>query len=141
MPFVSVTRLRVKSLLYLIPFMRANEASVKELKGSKGLLKGKELIDKNLTFWTITLWEDEASMKIFWNSSSHRNAMQNLPNWCNEASYHHWVQDGVEFPDWCTVSEMLFTEGKISKVRTPSNAQIENKFPPIKWTKTERRLK
>ena len=141
MPFVSVTRLRVKSLLYLIPFMRANEASVKELKGSKGLLKGKELIDKNLTFWTITLWEDEASMKIFRNSSSHRNAMQNLPNWCNEASYHHWVQDGVEFPDWCTVSEMLFTEGKISKVRTPSNAQIENKFPPIKWTKTERRLK
>ena len=141
MPFVSVTRLRVKSLLYLIPFMRANEASVKELKDSKGLLKGKELIDKKLTFWTITLWEDEASMKIFRNSSSHRNAMQNLPNWCNEASYHHWVQDGVEFPDWCTVSEMLFTEGKISKVRTPSNAQIENKFPPIKWTKTERRLK
>jgi hypothetical protein len=121
--------------------MRANEASVKELKDSKGLLKGKELIDKKLTFWTITLWEDEASMKIFRNSSSHRNAMQNLPNWCNEASYHHWVQDGVEFPDWCTVSEMLFTEGKISKVRTPSNAQIENKFPPIKWTKTERRLK
>lgn len=41
MPFVSVTRLRVKSIFFLIPFMRANEASAKELKYSKGLLKGK----------------------------------------------------------------------------------------------------
>jgi hypothetical protein len=30
--------------------MRANEASVKELKSSTGLLMGKELIDKKLTF-------------------------------------------------------------------------------------------
>ena len=65
MPFVSVTRLRVKSMFYLLSFMRANESSVKELKVSKGLLKGKELIDKKLTFWTITLWEDEESMKKF----------------------------------------------------------------------------
>ena len=141
MPFVSVTRLRVKSLLYLIPFMRANEASVKELKGSVGLLKGKELIDKKLTFWTITLWENEEAMKSFRGSSAHRNAMQQLPTWCNEASYHHWMQDENEFPDWNSISEKLFSEGKLSKVRTPSNAQINNQFPSIKWTKTERRLK
>ena len=141
MPFVSVTRLRVKSILFLIPFMRANEASVKELKKSKGLIKGMELIDKKFTFWTITLWEDEASMKEFRGSSSHRKAMQHLPNWCNEASYHHWIQENNEFPTWNTISEKLFTEGKLSKVRNPSNAQITNKFPSIKWTKTERRLK
>jgi quinol monooxygenase YgiN len=141
MPFVSVTRLRVKSILYLIPFMRANEASVKELKNSKGLLMGRELVDKQLTFWTITMWEDEASMKEFRNSSSHRNAMQKLPKWCNEASYHHWIQEDMNFPDWKTVSEKLFTEGKLSKVRTPSKSQTTNQFPSIKWTKTERKLK
>ncbi len=141
MPFVSVTRLRVKSIFFLLPFMRANEASVKELKFSKGLLKGKELIDKKLTFWTITLWEDEASMKELRSSSSHRIAMQHLPKWCNEASYHHWVQEQNEFPEWNTISEKLFSEGKLSKVRNPSKAQVENKFPPIRWTKTERRLK
>ena len=65
MPFISVTRLRVKSLFFLIPFMRANEASVNEIKVSKGLLKGKELIDKKLTFWTVTIWENEESMKKF----------------------------------------------------------------------------
>lgn len=141
MPFVSVTRLRVKSIFFLLPFMRANEASVKELKSSTGLLKGKELIDKKLTFWTITLWEDEASMKEFRGSQSHRMAMQHLPKWCNEASYHHWIQEDNEFPTWNTISKKLFTEGKLSKVRNPSNAQINNQFPSIKWTKTERRLK
>lgn len=141
MPFVSVTRLRVRSIFFLIPFMRANEASVKELKASKGLLKGMELIDRKLTFWTITIWEDEGSMKAFRGSSSHRIAMQHLPKWCNEASYHHWIQEDNEFPTWNTIAERLFTEGKLSKVRNPSNAQISNKFPSIKWTKTERRLK
>jgi len=141
MAFISVTRLRVKSIFFLIPFMRANEASVNELKVSKGLIKGKELIDKKLTFWTITVWEDEASMKGFRGSSSHRSAMQYLPKWCNEASYHHWVQEDSEFPTWDTISEKLFTEGKLSKVRNPSVAQATNQFPSIQWTKTERKLK
>lgn len=141
MPFVSVTRLRVKSILYLIPFMRANEASIKELKQSKGLLKGKELIDKKLTFWTITIWENDASMKLFRGSASHRKAMQQLPKWCNEASYHHWNQEDNEFPSWKTISEKLYAEGNLSKVKNPSKAQATNQFPSIKWTKTERNLK
>ena len=45
MPYISVTRLRVKSVFYLISFMRANEATVKTLVKSKGFLNGKELID------------------------------------------------------------------------------------------------
>jgi len=141
MPFVSVTRLRVKSLFFLFSFMRANEASVKELKYSSGLLMGKELIDKKLTFWTITIWEDEESMKRFRGSLSHRNAMQNLPKWCSEASYHHWIQEENECPNWTTISDKLFSQGKLSKVRNPSNAQIINQFPPIRWTRAERRLK
>ena len=141
MPFVSVTRLRVKSLFFLIPFMGANEASVKEIKVSKGLLKGKELIDKKLTFWTVTIWENEESMKKFRGSIAHRNAMQQLPVWCNEASYHHWIQEDYELPSWDAISKKLFSEGRLSKVRNPSKAQIENHFPLIKWTKTERRLK
>ena len=141
MPFISVTRLRVKSLFFLFSFMRANEASVKELKSSTGLLMGKELIDKKLTFWTITLWKDEESMKSFRGSLSHRNAMQNLPKWCSEASYHHWVQEENECPNWTTILDKLYSEGKLSKVRNPSNAQITNQFPTIQWTKSERRLK
>jgi hypothetical protein len=67
--------------------------------------------------------------------------MQHLPKWCDEASYHHWVQEETEFPTWDNISEKLYSEGRLSKVRNPSKAQVENQFPPIKWTKTERRLK
>lgn len=140
MPFVSVTRLRVKSIFYLIPFFKANEASVKDLKKSAGLIKAKELLDKNLTFWTITIWQDEDAMKKFRGSDAHRNAMRHLPDWCDEASYHHWVQEEYEFPTWETASHKLFSEGKLSKIRNPSKAQLENQFPPIQWTKTERKL-
>ena len=89
------------------------------------------MIDKKLTFWTITLWEDEESMKIFRGSSSHRNAMQHLAKCCNEASYHHWVQEENELPTWNTISEKLYSEGKLSKVRNLSKAQAENQFAPI----------
>lgn len=121
--------------------MRANEASVKELVRSTGLLKGKELIDKNLTFWTLTVWDDVDSMKAFRSSSAHRFAMQQLPTWCDEASYHHWMQEESECPAWTTATERLFTEGKLSKVKKPSKAQLSNQFPVIKWSKTERILK
>ena len=141
MPFISVTRLRVKSIFYLVSFFRANESSVKELKSSEGLIQAKELLDKNLTFWTLTMWEDEHYMKKFRISNAHRTAMQHLPKWCDEASYHHWFQDSFEFESWKIVSEKLFKEGRLSKLRNPSIAQVNNKFHPIKWTKTERVLK
>ena len=121
--------------------MKANEASVKSLLQSNGFIKGNELIDKGLTFWTITLWEDEMAMRAFRNSTAHRNAMQNLPKWCDEASYHHWIQDNDQLPDWKLASEKLFKEGKLSKVRNPSKAQTLQQFPPIRWTKLNRALK
>jgi hypothetical protein len=42
----------------------------------------------------------------------------------NEASYHHWVQEKNECPNWTTISDKLFSQGKLSKVRNPSNAMI-----------------
>ena len=67
--------------------------------------------------------------------------MQHLPKWCNEASYHHWVQEENECPNWTTILDKLYSEGKLSKVRNPSYEQITNQFPPIQWTKFERKLK
>jgi heme-degrading monooxygenase HmoA len=87
MPFISITRLRIHSIFILPKFMLANEASVKQLRKIDGFLKGKELIDKGLTFWTLTMWRDEIAMKAFRNSIPHRKAMQKLPSWCCEASY------------------------------------------------------
>jgi heme-degrading monooxygenase HmoA len=138
MPFVSITRLKVKSVFYLIAFIRANEAAVKQLQSTSGFIAGKELVDKGLTFWTLTIWEDDSKMKEFRNSVAHRKAMQQLPLWCNEASYFHWTQQDSILPNWSTASARLLSEGKVSKVRQPSARQIAQSLPPIKWTKLER---
>jgi hypothetical protein len=121
--------------------MLANEASVKQLKSINGFLAGKELIDKSLTFWTLTMWKDEISMREFRNSVPHRKAMQKLPFWCCEASYFHWVQDGDILPSWEVASQKLLKEGKLTKVRKPSANQQKNNFPSIKWKRLERSFK
>jgi hypothetical protein len=141
MVFISATRLRVKSIFFMPGFIISNESSIKQLIKTYGFLGGRELIDKNLTFWTITMWEADANMKEFRNSSPHRKAMQKLPIWCDEASYVHWTQEENQFPDWKMIFEKMLIEGKTSKVRNPSENQLSKNYPEIKWTKLERNLK
>jgi heme-degrading monooxygenase HmoA len=141
MYFVSLTRLRVRSIRFLPGFLRANEASVKMIKKLDGFIGGKELIDKSLTFWTITVWESEKAMKAFRNNEPHKYAMRRLPDWCDEGSYMHWLQEDLAIPSWVELHQKMVTEGKITKVRFPSPQQAGMNYPPIKWTKTERTLK
>ena len=140
MVFISATRLRVRSVRYLISFFIYNERAVKELLKTPGLLAGKELIDKNLTFWTLTLWETEAAMKAFRNGEAHRKAMRKLPVWCDEGSYVHWQQEEAQVPDWQEVYEKMIAEGRKTKVKKPSADQLAGPYPPIKRTQTERRF-
>lgn len=137
MPFVSITRLKVRSIFKLPAFLIANKAATKQLVHISGFISGKELVDKSLTFWTLTVWENEESMRKFRNSPAHRKAMQKLPFWCSEASYFHFIQQETILPNWEIASEKLLTEGKLTKVRKPSKRQLTNHFPPIKWRKLE----
>lgn len=43
--------------------------------------------------------------------------MQHLPKWCNEASYHHWIQAENECPNWTDISNKLFSEGKLLRLK------------------------
>ena len=138
--FVSVTRLRLKSFFSLLSFMRANEASIKDLKRTPGFIEGRELVDKNLTFWTLTIWEADANMKQFRNGEAHKKAMRKLPDWCDEASYAHWTQEDKTLPDWEKAYDIMMLDGKATKVRHPSENQLTKSYPRIKWTKTGRPL-
>lgn len=141
MSYISVTRLKVKSIFLLPAFMKANEASVKSMKGMHGFMGGSELIDRGLVFWTLTMWDSEASMRVFRNGPAHRAAMQRLPDWCNEAAYVHWLQEDAGLPDWAAASKRLLTEGKLTKVKTPSAAHAAGSIRPLRWTRLVRPLK
>jgi hypothetical protein len=141
MVFISSTRLRLKSIFLLPSFMKANEASINQLKITSGFIGGIELIDRKLTFWTITMWDTDKNMLEFRNSPAHRKAMQKLPIWCNEASYLHWIQEEDKLPEWKIIFDKMIAEGKISKVRNPSPIHLNKNFPEMKWKRVWRKLK
>lgn len=138
MAFISVTRLKIKSLVHLPLFLWQNEACAKALVQTPGFLGGKELIDKHLTFWTMTVWQDVPSMKTFRSSAAHRKAMQKLPGWCSEATYVHWEQDSPALAEWSAAHVKMVQEGVVSKVRHPSARHLSKDFPAPAWSRTER---
>lgn len=111
MAFVSVTRLRLRSILVIPAFLWKNEASVRQVKRSPGFLGGQLLIDRDFALWTMTLWTDDKSMMQFRNSGAHRKAMPKLAGWCSEASTVHWEQDWQTF-DWLEAHERMLKAGR-----------------------------
>ena len=142
MYFISITRLRLRSVWFLPGFMLGNERSVKELIKTPGFIAGKELVDKKLTFWTITVWEADAAMKVFRNAKAHQAAMRKLPLWCNEASFAHWLDESNDVPDWNTAYSRMIATGKLAKVNKPSPSQANKNFTkPNALSKVQRIFK
>src|SRR5436853_2632705 len=100
MPIISVTRLRLRSILFLPQFIWTNTFVNRQIVRSRGFLRGRLLVDKALTFWTTTAWIDDSGMKAFRDSGAHKKAMRKLPDWCCESTSVHWIQDNDQLPDW-----------------------------------------
>ncbi|MFN3326443.1 MAG: DUF3291 domain-containing protein [Bryobacteraceae bacterium] len=129
MPFVSITRLRLRSARFLPGFLWFSLLSTLQAKRSPGNLGMSGLRDANLAFWTATLWENEAAMRVFMLSGAHRRAMPKLARWADEAAVAHWTQDCTDLPDWTEAHRRLSTEGCMSKVNHPSPRQLAREIP------------
>src|SRR5262245_11076936 len=126
MPFVSVTRLHVRSWRFVLPFLFYTMRSGSQARRSRGFRGGTLGNDAQRGNWTITLWESEDAMRSFRNSGAHRVAMQKLLNWCDEASYAHYTTEGTAIPPAEAAYERL-SAGKISKVNHPSAAHAQGR--------------
>jgi hypothetical protein len=84
-----------------------------------GFIGGRLLIDNLHTYWTLTVWEDEKSMKAFRGTGTHARVMPKLAEWCDEAAYAHWMADRL-IPNWPEAYERLLSEGRLSRVARPS---------------------
>ena len=135
MPFVSITRLRVRSFRYLPVFLIGAFRSARQAKNAPGNLAVSLLSDSNFTFWTRTLWNDERSMRAFMLVGAHRRIMPRLLQWCDEAAVAHWLQESPEAPSWREAYRRLQQEGRASKVDHPSAAQLRFEIPPPKTTR------
>jgi hypothetical protein len=101
------------------------------------MLGGRLMLEAHWAFWTATVWESEEAMRAFRSSGAHMKAMPKLLDWCDEASYVHWEQEGAELPSWAEAHRRMVAEGKLSKVKNPSAAQSARKFPEPRRGGTE----
>jgi len=133
--FISVTRLRLKSPLYLPVFMWNNFLIIWQTINTPGFWGGKLLLDANQAYWTMTAWDEQAAMKIFRNSGTHRSVMPKIQDWCDEASVVHWRQAETSLPDWAEVHQRLITDGFLTRLTHPSPAHLERKISAPTSTK------
>jgi hypothetical protein len=129
MPLVSITRLRIRSWRYFVPFIFFAVRSSRQAKRAAGNLAVSLLRESNNVYWTRTVWTTEGAMKAFMLSGPHRQAMHRLMEWCDEAAVVHWMQESGGEPDWEESHRRLQQEGRRSKVNHPSAAHEEYVIP------------
>lgn len=134
MIFVSVTRLRIRAIWFMPRFALHAINSQLQCKRAPGFLGGSLLPDRKLTFWTMTLWRDQAAMRAYMVGGSHLKAMPKLLEWCDEASVVHWTQDDPALPSWEEADQRMRTRGRPSKVRHPSAFHASSSFAVPRMT-------
>ena len=130
MSVVVVTRLRLRDPALLDDFFAAAVAVLEQAKQSDGSLGSDVLADAEDTWWTVTLWADREHMRSFVAEQPHLATEDHLDEWCDEASFVDWDQDGTEIPDWPTCYAHLLSDGYSGELTDPSPANASRSFPP-----------
>ena len=131
MVFVSLTRLKIRSIRFL-PFFAVHMVRTnKQVKRSPGFQHGALLADRGWAFWTMTAWDSQESMRAYMLSGGHKQAMPHLLDWCDEASVAHWSQQESTLPSWADADRRMRAEGRPSKVRKPGphHADLSYRIP------------
>jgi Domain of unknown function (DUF3291) len=134
MTFVSLTRLRIRSFRFVPLFALHTWRSIQQIRRATGFQTGAVLADRSFTFWTMTAWESEESMRAFMLSGSHKIAMTHLMDWCDEASVSHWSQPETQIPSWIEADRRMRECGRPSKVRNPSPHHATLNYRPPRTT-------
>ncbi|MDT8758108.1 DUF3291 domain-containing protein [Sphingomonas psychrotolerans] len=130
MPFVSVTRLRIRSWRFLPLFLLHAARTERQARAATGFRAGSLLPDRHRTFWTLTIWDRAEDMRAYVRSGAHKRAMPKLMHWCDEASIVHWEQAGADMPGWPEADARMRVEGRPSKVRNPTADHLAMTYAP-----------
>ena len=98
------SRLRLTSFRHLARFLRASARVNRQLKGASGLVDSKVRAQLgSLTFWTLSTWEDEASLRTFARSEPHASIITELRERgaMRSGDFAFWTIDRTEpLPAW-----------------------------------------
>lgn len=124
----SVTRLRLRSFIFLLPFIVNSSRIARQAENSSGSRGVRLRRTRGLAFWTLTLWDDCEAMESFRQSGAHRSAMPRLKNWCDQAAVASWETRGEDLPDWSEGSQKLAEEGRLIPVLHPSPEHAQGRI-------------
>ena len=123
MSIVAVTRLHVRSVSFFPQFFWYTLKTSRQAKYTPGNRGVRVRRGEGLAFWTLSIWQTIEAMKKFMFALPHKQAMQKLPYWCDEAAFADWEQSAAEFPSWDQAAEKLRATGQLAKVLHPSERQ------------------
>jgi hypothetical protein len=133
MSVVAVTRLRLRDPGLIDEFLQSALALLDQAQGSQGMLGADAMSEANNTWWTCTVWDARTSIGRFVNTDPHRSTMSRLDDWCDEASFADWEQDGAAVPDWQTCYQHLIRDGQAAALShaSPENATLAFPAPVL----------
>jgi hypothetical protein len=129
MAIVSVTRLQLRSARFLLGFIVHAARSRRQAMATAGCLHVQVRRTRGLSFWTISMWDGEESLRRFLSEGDHRRAMARLPGWCDEAAVVHWSDAGAQLPSWESAAARLQQSGRLVAVLHPSARQRSGEIP------------
>ena len=124
----AVTRLRLRSVVYLLPFVIASRRIARQARNTPGNLGIALRKTRGLAFWSLTRWQNLESMASFRNSGAHRKAMPKLNRWCDQAAVASWEAGDEVFPDWNEARRRLSQGGRLSSVLHPSPEHAQGRI-------------
>lgn len=128
MAIISVTRLRLRSPHYLPAFQEYAERTYSQAKLAPGNIHAITRSQTETIYWTLSAWDDEASMQSYMMANAHREAMPKIVTWCDEASVVHWNQDSSELPSWDIAEQWMTEHGRFGPLKYPSETHLQNRF-------------
>lgn len=125
---VSVTRFRLRKLVFAPSFFLHAQRTIVQIRKADGFVAGAVLRDAHFAFWTLTLWRDDAAMRLYATSGAHARAMPGLARWADEAHVAHWTQASADLPDWNDAARRLRAEGRAVPLRHPAPSHANHGF-------------
>jgi len=130
MPYVSITRLRIRSDAFVEEFNAQVPIVYAQASEAPGCLAVDLLADAHHTFWTKSVWVDRAAMRAYMTVGAHGDVMPELRTWCDEAHVAHWEQQAADLPSWEEAHRRLVDEGRNSAVTHPSPGHATRDLAP-----------
>jgi hypothetical protein len=125
MPYLSMTRLKLRSPRYLPSFLIYNSQIVEEIRVSHGFLKGKQSATLNLSMWTATLWNSYVDLQRFYRTGSHAKVMSQIDMWSSEAASGNREVYSLDIPSWQSIGLFLTESGHFLNLKNPSHKHQE----------------